>query len=160
MVNNMSRTKNTGVDVQAPKQTCEDRRCPFHGELKVRGKIFTGTVISDKMQNSAIVEWTGWRYVPKYERYKRTRTKVSVHNPKCIDAKEGDVVKIVECRPLSKTKNFVILEVQGQEKDYDIKKDAEADSKVKIKAKEEANKAKAAKQDAEKKANDQTETEE
>jgi small subunit ribosomal protein S17 len=33
------------------------------------------------------------------------------HNPPCINAKEGDVVKIAECRPLSKTKKFVVIEV-------------------------------------------------
>ena len=34
-----------------------------------------------------------------------------VYNPQCVDAKKGDIVKIAECRPLSKTKAFVVIEV-------------------------------------------------
>ena len=41
---------------------------------------------------------------------KKKRTRLHAHNPSCIDAKEGDTVKIMECRPLSKTKKFVVIE--------------------------------------------------
>lgn len=145
----MPRIKKTGIDVNPPSETCEDKRCPYHGELKVRGKIFTGTVVSDRMQRSVIVEWTGWRFIPKYERYRKTRTRVLAHNPKCIDAKEGDMVRISECRPLSKTKNFVVMSVKGKEKAYELKKEALAEAKHKAKAKEDANKAKQARETAE-----------
>ena len=148
MVNQMTRTKKTGIDTRPPGQTCEDPKCPYHGKLKVRGKLFTGTVVSDKMQKSVVVEWLGWRFIPKYERYKKTRTKVAAHNPKCIDAKEGDVVQISECRPLSKTKNFVVMGIGGKERDYELKKEAVAEAKHKAKAKEEFNKAKQAEQAA------------
>ena len=40
---------------------------------------------------------------------KRTRRYI-VHNPTCIGAGVGDRVKIMECRPLSKTKHFCIIE--------------------------------------------------
>ena len=49
--------------------------------------------------------------MPKYERYERRKSKMIVYNPECIDAKKGDVVKVAECRPLSKTKSFVVIEV-------------------------------------------------
>lgn len=124
------------MNAAIPAQTCEDNNCPFHGTLKVRGKQFTGTVVSDKMQRSAIVEWTVWRFIPKYERYKKIRTKIAAHNPKCINAKEGDIVLIAECRPLSKTKNFVIIQVKGQERTYGLKKEADEEGKHKIKDKE------------------------
>jgi small subunit ribosomal protein S17 len=137
----MSRIKNTGMQITPPTQSCEDRNCPFHGNLKIRGKQFTGTIVSDKMQKSAVVEWTVWRFLPKYERYKKIRTTVSAHNPKCVDAKEGDIVLISECRPLSKTKNFVIIQVKGKERTFEIKKETEEESKHKIKAKEAANEA-------------------
>ena len=118
------------MGIKAPKKTCEDVNCPFHGTLKVRGKTFAGTVVSDKMQKSVIVQWTGWRFVPKFERYKKTRTKISVHSPDCIDAKKGDVVKIGECRPVSKTKTFVVLGIVGEESLKEkIKEEAVADSK-------------------------------
>ena len=37
------------------------------------------------------------------------KTKIKTHNPPCINAKEGDMVKMMECRPLSKMKNFVVV---------------------------------------------------
>ena len=48
---------------------------------------------------------------------------IKVHNPPCINASEGDLVKIYETRPLSKTVHFVVVEVVGQEKDFEIKKE-------------------------------------
>ena len=42
----------------------------------------------------------------------KKRSKLHAHNPPCIDAKPGDIVTIAECRPISKTKSFVIVEVK------------------------------------------------
>lgn len=130
----MTRTRKTG---EGTSQTCTDKKCPFHGLLKIRGKQFTGKVVSHKMQHSALVEWTGWQYISKYERYKRIRTKIAVHNPTCIDAKEGDIVRVAECRPLSKAKNFVILQVLGKAAKYALEKEAKEQGKHKRKIKEE-----------------------
>jgi small subunit ribosomal protein S17 len=49
-------------------------------------------------------------YVPKYMRYERRRSRIHAHNPPCINAKVGDRVKIAECRPISKTVSFVVIE--------------------------------------------------
>ena len=87
---------------------CEDSNCPFHGSLSVRGKSFVGTVVASKAMKTASVEWSTKHFIPKYERYENKKTKVKAHNPPCIKAKDGDVVIINECRPLSKTKRFVI----------------------------------------------------
>lgn len=144
MVNQMTRTKNAGWDVKQPEKTCEDKNCPFHGSLKTRGKQFTGKVVSDKMQRSIVVEWTGWKYIPKYERYKKKKTKITVHNPPCLNAKEGDLVRICECRPLSKTKNFVVISVIGTLEHYKLDKAAREEGRHKEKAKEIANIQKAA----------------
>ncbi len=106
----MKKNKTIGIDVKAPKEKCDDRYCPFHGQLKIRTNTLVGTVISSKMQKSATIEMPRSSYIQKYERYEKKRTKIKAHNPTCINAKEGDIVKIVECKPLSKTKNFVIIE--------------------------------------------------
>lgn len=45
----------------------------------------------------------------------KKRSKLHAHNPRCIRARPGDIVTIGECRPISKTKSFVILEVVGNE---------------------------------------------
>ena len=80
-------------------------------EIKTRGRTFKGTVVSAKAQRTVTVEWNRKVFVPKYERYQLKRSKVKAHNPDEIDAKEGDQVMIRECRPLSKTKKFIVVEV-------------------------------------------------
>lgn len=90
---------------------CTDKKCPFHGVLKLRGMSFIGIVFKKDSYGSATVIWERLFFLPKYERYEKRRSKVRVHNPKCISAQIGDKVKITETRPISKTKNFVIVEV-------------------------------------------------
>jgi len=122
--------RSVGMDVEAPKEKCNDRNCPFHGSLKVRGRQFKGVVKSAKMHSTATVEWTSIVKIPKYERYEKKRSKVKAHNPKCINAAEGDIVRIINCRPLSKTKNFVIIEKIGREKLFAERVRAEEEAKV------------------------------
>jgi small subunit ribosomal protein S17 len=55
------------------------------------------------------------RLVKKYKRYERSKSKVHAFLPDCIEASEGQKVKIAECRPLSKTVSFVVVE--GDNKD-------------------------------------------
>ena len=114
----MTKTKNIGLKVDAPNKECTDKNCPFHGNVKVRGQTFRGIVVSSKMNKSAVVGWERYAYLTKYDRKEKKKSRVAVHNPECIDAKEGDVVKIAECRPLSKTKNFIIIEKEGIEKEF------------------------------------------
>lgn len=106
----MTRT-NIGVDIKPPENTCEDEKCPWHGSLSVRGKVFQGVVKSSKPTNTVIIEWDFNLFIPKYERYERRKSRISAHNPFCIKAKEGDKVKVAECRPISKTKSFVVVGV-------------------------------------------------
>ncbi len=128
-------TKNIGINVKQPSTTCTDVHCPFHGQLSVRGRQFTGTVISDRMAKTVTVEWTEMKQLPKYERFEKRRTKIKVHNPPCMNAKEGDRVRIGECRPLSKTKHFVVIENMGKMKGYELFSEAMQESKFKQKKK-------------------------
>jgi small subunit ribosomal protein S17 len=98
------------LSLKRPDRECDDVNCPFHGTLSVRGKVMDGIVVSDGMQKSVVVSIEYTRYFPKYERYARMNSRITAHNPPCIDAQNGDHVKIAECRPLSKTKNFVVVE--------------------------------------------------
>ncbi len=105
------KTKNIGVKVNPPKSECTgDVHCPFHGTQNVRGRTFVGKVIRNKVLRSVTVEWTGQRFIPKFERYEKTRTKLKAHCPECIPVQEGDTVKIMETRKISKTKNYVVIE--------------------------------------------------
>jgi small subunit ribosomal protein S17 len=103
-------TNNIGIEVPEPKETCDDVHCPFHGELKLRGNIFTGKIVASKMKKTATIEKIWMHFIPKYERYEERKSRLRVHNPLCIDAKEGDQVKVMEAKPISKTKKFVIVE--------------------------------------------------
>ncbi len=102
-----------GLDVKPPGKTCADDNCPFHGHLKVRGQILNGRVVGDGMSNTVVVERDYLRYLTKFERYEKRKAKYLAHNPACIGAKVGDEVTLIECRPISKAKSFVVIEKSG-----------------------------------------------
>lgn len=103
------------------------------GKILPRGRAFTGTVVSVSPHKSAVAEWDWWKYVPKYERYEKKKTRISVHNPAEIGAQKGDKVRIRECRPLSKTKKFIITEIIGKEEFFAEKERLMEEAKVKAK---------------------------
>ena len=105
--------RDIGIDVRPPSRVCEDPNCPFHGTLSVRGQMFKGKIKSAKMNGSVVVELERLHYVKKYERYEKRFKRISAHLPACMDVKQGDEVKIMECRPLSKTISFVVVEVNS-----------------------------------------------
>jgi len=109
MSNTVSRGRDIGV-APTPKSTCTDINCPFHGNLPIRGKILTGNVVSDKNTTSVTIERSLLTLDKKYNRYLRKYSKTSAHNPPCIGAKERDRVKIGECRRISKTISFCVIE--------------------------------------------------
>jgi small subunit ribosomal protein S17 len=96
---------------------CSDPNCAIHGNIKTRGSEFTGVVVSDKARKMAIVEREYSKYIYKYERSLRKRSRIPSHNPECMGAKTGDTVRIAECRKISKTKSFVITEVLKRAKE-------------------------------------------
>jgi small subunit ribosomal protein S17 len=106
-----------------------DKNCPFTNGLKLRGKIFTGIVVSKDTHRTVIIEWSTRHFIKKYERFLDKKTKVAAHNPDVIKADVGDMVIIAECKPLSKTKNFVVIKNLGHSKDYMIKKESIDDDK-------------------------------
>ncbi|MBS3128576.1 30S ribosomal protein S17 [Candidatus Woesearchaeota archaeon] len=103
------------------------------------GRIFEGTVISAKAQKTATVEWLFTKKVAKYERYEKKRTRVKAHNPQTINAEKGDKVRIQECRPLSKTKHFIIISKLEKDKAYLVREEGMELSKFKRPKKEESN---------------------
>ena len=80
-------------------------------KLATRGRTFTGTVISDKMSKTVTVEWERRKFIKKFERYEKRRTRIKAHNPTELNAEKGDVVMIEETRPISKTKNFLVVKI-------------------------------------------------
>ncbi|MCD4800011.1 MAG: 30S ribosomal protein S17 [Methanococcoides sp.] len=104
--------KDIGLDIPEPTKECDDINCPFHGELSVRGQILVGTVVSDKMDHTVVIQQRREKLINKFQRYEKRQSKIHAHNPPCIDAKVGDIVTIAECRPLSKTKSYVVVKAE------------------------------------------------
>lgn len=104
-------TRNIGLQVPEPKSQCTDELCPFHGTLGIRGKLIQGKVVSAKAPKMVVVQQEYPRIVIKYKRYARSQSKIHAHRPTCIDLKEGDTVLTAECRPISKSVSFVVVEV-------------------------------------------------
>lgn len=73
-------------------------------------KVFTGTVVSDKMDKTITVRVDLYKKHAKYSKKVRQSKKFHVHDENSV-AKIGDVVTIIETRPLSKTKKFRLLSV-------------------------------------------------
>jgi len=102
--------------LKKPKKSCDDQDCPFHGTLSVRGRVLEGTVISAKMDKTVVIRRDYQFYVPKFKRYERRHSHINAHNPPCLNAREGQKVRIAECHPLSKTVSFVVVEKMEEEK--------------------------------------------
>ncbi len=77
---------------------------------KTNKKIFTGLVVSDKMDKTIVVKITTKVLHPLYKKYVTKSVKYKAHDEK-NDAKTGDTVKIIECRPISKEKCWSMQEV-------------------------------------------------
>jgi len=75
-------------------------------------KIFTGEVISDKMDKTVVVAVTQLVQHPLYKKTVKRISKFKAHNEE-NKYKVGDKVRIIESRPLSKEKRWVVLEKVG-----------------------------------------------
>jgi small subunit ribosomal protein S17 len=73
-------------------------------------KEYTGVVVSDKMQKTVVVKTMHLSRHAKYSKTVKMHNKFKAHDEKGI-AKLGDTVRIVETRPLSKDKRFIVKEV-------------------------------------------------
>jgi small subunit ribosomal protein S17 len=76
------------------------------GERKTR----TGVVVSDGMEKSVVVQVESRKPHRLYEKMVRRTSKLHAHD-EANEAKVGDVVRLMETRPLSKTKRWRIVEI-------------------------------------------------
>ena len=79
-------------------------------ELTTNRKVFTGTVVSDKNDKTITVLVTTYKKHPLYGKRVISSKKFRAHDEK-NEAKMGDTVRITECRPLSATKRFRLIEI-------------------------------------------------
>ena len=78
--------------------------------MRSRRRVFEGVVTSAKMEKTIVVKVSHTKRHPLYIKSFRTSKKFKAHDEN-KEAREGDVVKIVESRPYSKDKHFRLLEV-------------------------------------------------
>lgn len=76
-------------------------------------KVFTGTVVSDQNDKTITVLVTTYKKHPLYSKRVISSKKFRAHDEK-NEAHNGDVVRITECRPLSRTKRFRLIEIVEQ----------------------------------------------
>lgn len=107
--------RNTGLDIKAPKGDPKDgdNKNPFNGTLRIRGKLFEGTVVKASAKDTVVVEKESPVYFSKFKRYARSRSRIHAHVPSNISVSAGDIVLAAECRPLAKSVSFVVVEVRS-----------------------------------------------
>jgi len=110
--------KNIGLGFKTPKEASEgtyiDKKCPFTGNVSIRGKILKGLVVSTKMTRTIVIRRDYLHYVKKYNRFEKRHRNIPVHCSPAFSTKEGDIVVVGQCRPLSKTVRFNVLQVYEQ----------------------------------------------
>lgn len=106
--------KNVGLGFKTPRLAVQgkyiDKKCPWTGNVSIRGRILKGRVVSNKMNKTVVVRRDSLHYIKKYNRYEKRHRNTAAHCSPAFLVKEGDTVTIGECRPLSKTVRFNVLE--------------------------------------------------
>ena len=102
----MTEQETPAEEVTAVKETVpvkEDKK-------KIRKKEFVGTVKSNKMIKTIVVTVDTLKLHPLYKKYVKRTKNVKAHDEK-NDAKIGDRVRVIECRPLSREKRWRLVEI-------------------------------------------------
>jgi len=109
--------KSVGLGIKTPKEAIEgtyiDKKCPFTGQVSIRGRILKGVIKSAKMKRTVIIRRDFLHYITKYNRFEKRHNNLSAHLSPCFRVKEGDWATVGECRPLSKTVSFNVLKVDS-----------------------------------------------
>ncbi|MCD4690179.1 30S ribosomal protein S17 [bacterium] len=79
-------------------------------ETRGRRKVRVGEVVSNKMEKTVVIAVTRLVRHPLYGRFVKKTAKYKVHDEK-NDCRIGDVVRIMETRPLSKNKRWRLVEI-------------------------------------------------
>ena len=106
--------KSVGLGFKTPKAAMNgkyiDKKCPFTGNVSIRGRLLRGVVHSTKQKHSIVIRRDYLHYIQKYQRYMKRHKNFTVHCSPCFEPKVGDEVIVGQCRPLSKTIRYNVLQ--------------------------------------------------
>ena len=106
--NYRERAKTKAAAARKDQPTPEPDVAPEHGPG--RAKVRQGVVVSDKADKTIVVRVDVTRRHRRYGKILRTSTKLHAHDER-NDAGTGDTVRVVECRPMSRTKRWRLTDV-------------------------------------------------
>ncbi|CAH2001449.1 unnamed protein product [Acanthoscelides obtectus] len=72
------------ISVQAIEGSYIDKKCPFTGNVSIRGRILTGVVQKMKMQRTIVIRRDYLHYIRKYNRFEKRHRNMSVHLSPCF----------------------------------------------------------------------------
>ena len=84
-----------------------DKKDKKENKTESKGKVLSGVVVSDKMDKTVTVEVQRYYKHPRYGKFIKTNKKYKAHD-ESNEVKVGDKVEIVETKPISKDKAFII----------------------------------------------------
>ncbi len=97
------------METKKEKQQHKKEPAKIARAISTRGRIFTG-VVTKKFDKRVVIELEKVRYVPKYERFYKKKTRIHARLPATIDVQIGDQIRVQECRPLSKIIHHLVIE--------------------------------------------------
>ena len=102
------REKTKTAEQRAAAPAPEPDHAPEHGPG--RAKVRQGIVVSDKADKTIVVRVDVTRRHRRYGKIMRTSSKIHAHDER-NDAGTGDTVRVIECRPMSRTKRWRLTDV-------------------------------------------------
>ena len=104
----------TAVAAAVPAEPVRDEAAPVAAEPVTSGKphkrVLTGTVVSNRSEQSVVIRIAHRKKHRLYKKYRTLTKKVMAHDP-ANDCRIGDLVRVVESRPLSKMKRWRLVEI-------------------------------------------------
>jgi small subunit ribosomal protein S17 len=105
-----ARTREAAGGERAPGGAEAAALAPVHAETEGKRKVRQGVVISNRAEKTIVVRIDIARRHRRYEKIVRSSNTLHAHDEN-NDAREGDVVRVIESRPLSRTKRWRLVEV-------------------------------------------------
>ncbi|XP_014278020.1 small ribosomal subunit protein uS17 isoform X2 [Halyomorpha halys] len=91
--NSLRYIRNVGLGFKTPREAIEgtyiDKKCPFTGNISIRGRILTGVVRKMKMQRTIVIRRDYLHYVKKYNRFEKRHKNLSVHLSPCFSLRHS-----------------------------------------------------------------------